>query len=66
MTSHKKIWNNNVVQAFFHISVYISEAWTIRNADEKRLRAAEMKFMRKTAGLTLWDHKRNEVILKKL
>jgi hypothetical protein len=23
-----------------------------------------MKFMRKTAGLTLWDHKRNEGILK--
>jgi hypothetical protein len=25
-----------------------------------------MKFMRKTAGLTLWDHKRNEEILKNL
>jgi hypothetical protein len=25
-----------------------------------------MKFMRKTAGLTLWDHKRNEEILKHL
>jgi hypothetical protein len=25
-----------------------------------------MKFMRKTAGLTLWDHKRNEKILKNL
>jgi hypothetical protein len=36
----------------------------IRKADEKRLQAAEMKFMRKTAGFTLWDHKRNEVILK--
>jgi hypothetical protein len=23
-----------------------------------------MKFMRKSAGLTLWDHKRNEEILK--
>jgi hypothetical protein len=35
-------------------------------ADEKRLQAAEMKFMRKTAGLTLWDNKRNEEILKNL
>jgi hypothetical protein len=26
----------------------------------------ESKFMRKTAGLTLWDHKRDEDILKKL
>jgi hypothetical protein len=25
-----------------------------------------MKFVRKTAGLTLWDHKRNEDILKNL
>jgi hypothetical protein len=25
-----------------------------------------MKFMRKTAGLTLWDHKRSEEILKNL
>jgi hypothetical protein len=24
-----------------------------------------MKFMRKTAGLTLWNHKRNKEILKK-
>jgi hypothetical protein len=29
---------------------------------QKRLQAAEMKFMRKTAGLTLWNHKRNEEI----
>jgi hypothetical protein len=39
--------------------IYGSEAWTIRKADEKRLQAAQMKFMRKTAGLTLWDPKRN-------
>jgi hypothetical protein len=45
--------------------IYGSEAWTIRKADEKRLQAAEMKFMRKTARFTLWDHKRNEGILKK-
>jgi hypothetical protein len=25
-----------------------------------------MKFMKKTSGLTLWDHKRNEGILKNL
>jgi hypothetical protein len=46
------------------VLIYGSEAWTNRKADEKRLQAAEMKFMRKTAGLTLWDHKRNEEILK--
>jgi hypothetical protein len=48
------------------VLIYGSEAWTIRKVDKKRLQAAEMKFMRKTAGLTLWDHKKNEVILKNL
>jgi hypothetical protein len=48
------------------VLIYGSEAWTIRKADDKRLEAAEMKFMRKTAGLTLWDRKRNEEILKNL
>jgi hypothetical protein len=46
--------------------MYGSEAWTIRKADEKRLQAAEMKFMRKTAVFTLLDHKGNEQILKNL
>jgi hypothetical protein len=32
---------------------YGSEAWTIKKADEKRLQASEMKFMRRTAGYTL-------------
>jgi hypothetical protein len=48
------------------VLIYGSEAWIIRKADEKRLQAAEMKFMRNSAGLTLWDHKRNEGILKNL
>jgi hypothetical protein len=29
------------------------------------LQAAEMIFMRKTAGLTVWDHKRNDILKKK-
>jgi hypothetical protein len=41
------------------VLIYGSEAWTIKKADEKRLQAAEMIFMKKTAGLTLWDHKMN-------
>jgi hypothetical protein len=36
-----------------------SEAWANTKADEKRPQATEMKFMRKTAGFTLLDHKRN-------
>jgi hypothetical protein len=40
--------------------MYGSETWTIRKADEKRLQAAEMKFMTKTAGFTLLDDEENE------
>jgi hypothetical protein len=42
------------------VLTYGSEAWTIIKADEKRLQAAEMKFMRKFVGFTLLDHKENE------
>jgi hypothetical protein len=45
---------------------YGSEAWTIRRTDEKRLISAEMRFLRRTAGYTRWDHKRNEGILTEL
>jgi hypothetical protein len=38
----------------------------MRKADEKTLQAADTKFMRKTAGITHWDHKINEEILKNL
>jgi hypothetical protein len=38
---------------------YGSEAWTIRRPDERRLISAEMRFLRRTAGYTRWDHKRN-------
>jgi hypothetical protein len=45
---------------------YGSEAWTVRRADERRLISAEMCFLRRTAGYTRWDHKRNEDILTEL
>jgi hypothetical protein len=45
---------------------YGSEAWTIRRTDEKRLISAEMRFLRRTAGYTRWDHQRNEDILTEL
>jgi hypothetical protein len=48
------------------VLIYGSEARTIRKADEKRQQASEMKFTKKTAGLTRWNHKRNEIILKNL
>jgi hypothetical protein len=44
---------------------YGSEAWT-RRTDEKRLISAKMCFLRRTAGYTHWDNKRNEDILTEL
>ena len=38
----------------------------LRKFDENRLTASEMKFMRRTAGYTKWDHQRNEYILQEL
>jgi hypothetical protein len=46
--------------------VYGSESWTIKKQDEKRLEAAEMRFMRWTAGYTILDKKRNEHILEEM
>lgn len=43
-----------------------SEAWTIRNIDSQRLTAAEMRFMRRTAGYTRMDHIKNFDIMKEL
>ncbi|KAJ4448800.1 hypothetical protein ANN_00191, partial [Periplaneta americana] len=43
-----------------------SEAWMIRNIDSQRLTAAEMRFMRRTAGYTRMDHIRNFDIMKGL
>jgi hypothetical protein len=44
---------------------YGSEAWAVRT-DERRLISTEMRFLRRTAGYTSWDHKRNEDILTEL
>jgi hypothetical protein len=45
---------------------YGSEAWAIRRTDERRLISAEMSFLRRTAGYTIWDHKGTEDVLTDL
>jgi hypothetical protein len=45
---------------------YKSEAWTIRRTDEKILISAEMRFLRRTAGYTHWNHKINKDNLTEL
>jgi len=44
---------------------YGNEAWTIRKHQESRLTSGEMKFLRKTAGLSILDYKSNELHLIK-
>jgi len=46
--------------------LYRSESWTIKARDARRITAAEMKYIRRTAGYTWTDHKTNTQIAKKL
>jgi hypothetical protein len=46
--------------------VYGSETWTIKARDARRITAAEMKYMRRTAGYNWTDYKTNKQIAKEL
>jgi hypothetical protein len=48
------------------ILLYGSEIWTLRQKDKERLTSVGIKFFRKTAGYTLFDHKKNEEVLEQL
>jgi len=43
-----------------------SETWTIKASDSRRITAAEMKYMRITAGYNWTDYKTNEQITTEL
>ena len=45
---------------------YGSETWTIKASDVRRITAAEMKYMRRTAGYTWTDYKTNAQISMEL
>jgi len=47
------------------VLLYGSETGTIKASDDRRITAAEMKYMR-TAGYTLTEYKTNEQIAKEL
>ena len=49
-----------------YILLYGSETWTIKARDTRRITAAEMKYMRITAGYTWTDYKTNGQIAKEL
>jgi hypothetical protein len=48
------------------VLLYGSETWTIKARDARRITAAEMKYMRGTAGYTWTDYKTNTHITKEL
>jgi hypothetical protein len=50
------------------VSSYVgSEVWTLKGKkDKKRLVSIEMKFFKRTAVYTLFNHKQNEEILEEL
>jgi DNA-binding sugar fermentation-stimulating protein len=48
------------------VLLYGSETWTIKTRDTRRITAAEMKYMRRTAGYIWIDYKTNAQIAKEL
>jgi hypothetical protein len=51
---------------FLAILLHGSEIWTFRQKDENHLTTVQMKFYRRTAGYTCFDHKWNKFVLKEL
>jgi len=56
-----KLYNTLALQV-----LYGSETWTIKARDARRITAAEMKYMRRTAGYIWTDYKTNAQIAKEL
>jgi len=50
-----KISHNTLV---LPVLLYGSETWTIKASDARRITAAEMKYMRRTAGYTCTDYRK--------
>jgi hypothetical protein len=48
------------------VLLYGSETWTVKAKDARRITAAEMKYMRRTAGYIWTDYKTNTQIAKEL
>jgi hypothetical protein len=57
-----KIYNTLVLATF----LYGSENWTLTALQRRRTEAAEMKLLRPLAGYTIYDHKTNDSVRRKL
>ena len=62
VTHHYTLYNTLTLP----VLLYGSESWTIKARDARRITAAEMKYMRITAGYTWTDYKTNTQIVKEL
>jgi len=67
---HKKALKKTRIKLYntlaLPVLLYGSETWTIKARDARRITAAEMKCMRRTAGYTWTDCKTNAQIAKDL
>jgi hypothetical protein len=67
---HKKTLKKTRVKLYntlaLPVLLYGSEIWTIKARDTRRITAAEMKYMRRTAGYIWTDYKTNAQISKEL
>ena len=67
---HKKTLKKTRIKLYSTLALpvllYGSETWTIKARDASRITAAEMNYMRRTAGYTWTDYKTNLHIAKEL
>jgi hypothetical protein len=61
-TTRLKVYNTLAVPTL----IYGSEICTLKKQDKTKLTTPEIKFLRKTAGYTLMDHKQNKEIIQEL
>ena len=69
-SDHKKTLKKTRIKLYnalaLPVLLYGSETWTVKASDARRITAAEMKYMRITAGYTLTDYRTNGQIAKGL
>jgi len=67
---HKKTLKKTRIKLYntlaLPVLLYGSETWSIKARDARRITAAEMKYMRRTAGYISTDHKTNKQTAKEL
>jgi len=70
ISGHKKTLKKTRIKFYntlvLPVLLYGSETWTIKARDARRITAAEIKCMRRTAGYIWTDYKTNALIAKEL